>query len=199
MDFVVVDIETTGLAPDINEIIEIGAVRLQKKNGEYEITARYDQLVKPYHDIPAVVRGLTGITARTVERAPRFKEIAGDFRRFVGGAVFVAHNALFDLRMINASFERLDQPPFSNPALDTQDMVAIAFPAQASHRLGDLVKSLGVATGGDLHRALADAEATAGLLLKTFAAIAALPPELSAQLRRLLKNHKGIEKEILEM
>ncbi|GBR76789.1 DEDDh 3'-5' exonuclease domain family, partial [Candidatus Termititenax persephonae] len=142
LDFVVVDIETTGLAPDINEIIEIGAVRLQSKNGEYQLAERYSQLVKPYNEIPAVVRHLTGISAQTVAHAPRFKEIAREFRDFIGEAVFVAHNALFDLRMINASFERLDQERLSNPCLDTQDMVALAFPAQTSHRLGDLVKSL---------------------------------------------------------
>jgi len=200
MKFVVVDIETTGLAPDVNEIIEIGAVRLeQKKNKGYVVTARYSQLIKPYHDIPPVVRGLTGITAKTVEKAPRFKEIAKEFREFVGDAVFVAHNALFDLRMINTSFERLDQEPFKNPVLDTQDMVAIAFPAQSSHRLGDLVKSLGLESEDALHRALADAEATAKLLLKTFEAITALPSGVLNHMRKLLKNYKGVEKDVLEM
>ncbi|MDR1997514.1 MAG: 3'-5' exoribonuclease [Candidatus Margulisbacteria bacterium] len=197
MDFVVVDIETTGLAPDINEIIEIGAVRLQKKDGDYAVTARYSQLVKPYNEIPPVVRSLTGISAKTVEQAPRFKEVAGAFREFVGDAVFVAHNALFDLRMINASFERLAQEPLRNPCLDTQDMVAIAFPAQPSHRLGDLVKNLNIETTDALHRALADAEATARLLLKTMEAIAALPPAVSNQMGKLLKHYQGVEKDVL--
>lgn len=199
MDFVVVDIETTGLAPDINEIIEIGAVHLRKKRKGYEITARYAQLVKPYNEIPPVVRGLTGIDAQLVENAPRFKEVAKEFRKFIGDAVFVAHNALFDLRMINASFERLDQAPLSNLCLDTQDMVSIAFPAQTSHRLGDLVKNLNIETSSELHRALADAEATAKLLLKTMEAISALPPALTGQMHKLLKNYQGIEKDILEM
>ena len=199
MDFVVVDIENTSLQPPNNEIIEIGAVRLQKKDSQYRLTDRYSQLVKPFHEIPPVVQHLTGITARTVKDAPRFREIAGEFRDFVGDAVFVAHNAQFDLSLIDDSLARLAQPPLDRPCLDTQDMVAIAFPAQSSHRLGDLVKSLGIEAEEHLHRALADAEATARLLLKSFEAIAALPPAVFQQMRRLLKDYQGVEKNVLEM
>lgn len=103
MEFVVVDIETTGLSPDINEIIEIGAVRVKQTSTGFEITERYEQLIKPYHDIPIVVRQLTGIDEDMLKDSPRFAAVADTFLRFVGTSTFVAHNAIFDLRTINES------------------------------------------------------------------------------------------------
>ena len=185
MEFIVVDIESTGLAPDINEIIEIGAVRIIADGNSWKITDKFSKLIKPVQDIPPVVRSLTGIYEKMLVDAPRFREIAEEFLQFIGEGIFVAHNALFDLRTINTSLLRAGHDELKNPMLDTQDMVAIAFPAMPSHRLGDIVATLGIETE-NLHRALADAEATGHVLIKCIETIQQLPASIVITMQKIV-------------
>lgn len=196
MKFAVVDIETTGLSPKINEIIEVGAVILEKKGEKYIITEKYQTLIKPYHEIPPIITNITGINLQTVKDAPRFHEIASDLIKFIGNAVFVAHNVLFDLRMINISLERYEIEKIKNPSLDSQDLAALAFPTMPSHRLSDIIQYLDIQSETS-HRALADAEATGHLMIKAIEKLATLPPEVLLQINRLISGYKHPLKDIL--
>ena len=97
-DVVVVDVETTGLAPDEATIIEIGAVRLAGG----QVTGEFFSLVNPAIPIPPDITELTGITDAMVERAPSAAAALGAFLTFARGAVLAAHNAPFDLAFLTA-------------------------------------------------------------------------------------------------
>ena len=196
MEFVVVDIESTGLAPDINEIIEIGAVRVVANGSGWKITDHYSQLIKPIQDIPPVVRSLTGISESMLVDSPRFKEIAAEFLEFIGDGIFVAHNALFDLRTINTSLLRAGYDELKNKMLDTQDLVAIAYPMMPSHRLGDIVQTLQIKTD-NLHRALADAEATGHVLIQCIATIKKLPTPIIMTMQKIVAHCNNPIKDII--
>lgn len=198
MEFVVVDIESTGLAPDINEIIEIGAVRVIATENSWKITDRYSQLIKPVQDIPPVVRSLTGISESMLVDSPRFKDIAAEFLSFIGESIFVAHNALFDLRTINTSLLRAGYDELKNKMLDTQDLVAIAYPMMPSHRLGDIVQSLHIQTA-HLHRALADAEATGQVLIRCIETIKNLPLPIVITMQKIVTHCNNPLKEIINL
>lgn len=196
MKFVIVDLETTGQAPEINEIIEIGAVLVEKKRNVLKATKHFASLVKPYGEIPAIITNITGIDDTLVEKAPRFQDLVDEFLKFLGDAVFVAHNAIFDLRMLNIALKRYGFAEITNPVIDTQDLLAIAYPTMPSHRLADVIQALDIKVK-DRHRALADAEATATVLIDTLSKIDSLPTEIIYQFNKLLAGLNDPLQEIL--
>lgn len=159
-DYVVVDLETTGGDTRGNRITEIGAVRV--RGGA--IIDEWTSLVNPERHIPSFVAKLTGITDAMVATAPRFAEIATDFRAFVGDAVFAAHRAKFDHGFCRAEFERIGER-FSAPALCTVVEARKHFPGLKSYGLAALCQHFGIPLESH-HRALCDARATAAILLR---------------------------------
>ena len=102
MDFVVVDVEATGGSPARGDrLTEIAAIRVQGG----EIKGSFESLINPGRPIPPAVTSLTDITQEMVEGAPRFSEVVDQLRAILEGAVFVAHNASFDWRFLQAEFE----------------------------------------------------------------------------------------------
>ena len=95
--YVVFDLETTGLNPFRNEIIEIGAVKII--NGQ--IGAQFTSLIKPQGEISPEIQKLTGITPEMVKEAPSLAEILPAWLEFMADAVLVAHNAKFDVGFFN--------------------------------------------------------------------------------------------------
>ena len=158
--YVVVDIETTGLSPQDNEIIEIGAVKVSGG----KVRGKYHSLVKPQRNIPNMIQKLTGITQDMVLKAPPFEEIADKFKKFVGNNIFVAHNAGFDFKTINTSLRRAGRAELDAKVIDTQELVIIVYPTLSSHRLSVLAQKLGIDIE-DKHRALVDAGVTAKIFL----------------------------------
>jgi len=159
-DYVVVDVETTGGDPARNRLTEIGAVRV--RGGR--IVAEWSSLVNPGRRIPAFISKLTGITDAMAGAAPRFAEIAADFRAFLGDAVFVAHRAKFDHGFLEAEFERCGIA-FAGPVLCTLVESRRHFPGLPSYGLAALSKHFGIPLDSH-HRALCDAKATAEILLR---------------------------------
>ena len=109
LSFVAVDLETTGLDPKKDRIIEIGAIRVE--NGE--VAGEYQQLVNPGCPIPDFVSDLTGITDEMVEKAPMIGEVLDEFLKFCGELPIVGHQVMFDYRFLKRatvnqgeSFER---------------------------------------------------------------------------------------------
>ncbi len=157
--FVVFDIETTGLSPVKNRIIEIGAVKVSGG----EIVDRFSTFVNPDVPIPFHIEKLTSINDEMVMDAPFIETVLPEFLAFVGDAVPVAHNAGFDMSFIIENCNRLGiENDFTY--LDTMNLARVLLPDQAKHTLDAVVKSLKI-TLENHHRAVDDAEATANIFI----------------------------------
>ena len=151
-NFVVFDVETTGLSAEMDALTEIGAVRLI--NGQ--VAERFSTMVNPKRPIPAKIVEITGITDAMVADAPEEQSAVADFLAFIGDAVLVAHNATFDMSFIRAVCARHDMT-ISNPYIDTVTMARSLLPDAKNHKLDTVAKTLKL---GDFnhHRACDDAE-----------------------------------------
>ena len=156
--YVVTDIETTGLSPESDEIIEIGAVKLH--NGK--IIDRFSALIKPERPIPANITRLTGITNDMLKSAPPLELVISDFMRFLSDGIFVAHNAVFDSGFIRRDCQKINLQ-FKNRILDTLALSQIILSTLKNHRLDTIAKHLNIGMGSH-HRAVDDANTTAEIL-----------------------------------
>ena len=159
-EFVVFDIETTGLNSHTNKIIEIGAVKI--KAGR--IIDRYSQLINPGISIPHHITEITSITNEQVANQPKIDEVIGKFVDFIGDAVLVAHNAPFDMGFIKRDIKEYLNIDLENSVIDTLQMARDLFPDFKKYGLGDLNKSLGLALEKH-HRAVDDSQATANMFI----------------------------------
>lgn len=157
------DTETTGLDPAAgDEIVQLGAVRIV--NGKLIRGELIDQLIDPRRPIPEAASAIHGITDRMVACKPTIDQVLPHFRRFVEGAVLVAHNAAFDMRCLQLKEARTGVR-FDNPVLDTLLLSSILHPHQESHSLDEIAARLSLTNIGR-HTALGDAIVTAEVLLK---------------------------------
>ena len=159
-EFVVFDIETTGLNSHTNKIIEIGAVKI--KAGR--IIDRYSQLINPGIPIPYHITEITSITNEQVANQPKIDEVIGKFVEFIGDAVLVAHNAPFDMGFIKRDIKEYLNMDFECSVIDTLQMARDLFPDFKKYGLGDLNKALGLALEKH-HRAVDDSQATANMFI----------------------------------
>jgi len=158
--FVVLDLETTGLSPERDRITEVGAVRA--RGGE--VLAELRTFVDPGVPIPAAVTTITGITDADVATAPRIDQVLPTVHDFVGDAVFVAHNARFDLGFLTAAAGRAGVPPLRPRVIDTATLARRLIRDEVRDlRLGTLARHFRVPSQPD-HRALHDARATLHVL-----------------------------------
>ncbi len=159
--FVAFDTETTGFGRN-DQITEIGAVRVV----DGEVVERFQMLANPGKGIPGPVQRLTGITDAMVADAKPYQDVAVLFKEFAGDAVLVGHNVGFDIRML-AQAALPTGTDFTNDYFDTNRYAKRLKQAQGWEmtKLGYLAEKLGVELS-NAHRALADAEATAGIYLK---------------------------------
>ncbi|MGL5049863.1 MAG: PolC-type DNA polymerase III [Fusobacteriaceae bacterium] len=158
--YVVFDLETTGLNSHSNEIIEIGAVKL---NGT-RIVDRYSTFVKPEGKIPQKITELTGITEEMVMDADSIENILSEFLDFVGDATLVAHNSNFDMGFIRKETKRILGREIENSVIDTLSMARDVFPELKNYGLKTLTKRLGVSLESH-HRAVDDSQATANMFV----------------------------------
>jgi len=159
-DFVVFDIETTGLNASTDRIIEIGAVKVSRG----KITDRFSTFVNPKIPIPDKIVELTGITDEMVKDAPEIEEVLESFLNFSKDCVLVAHNAQFDTGFIKVNAGRYNKP-FQYCILDTLELTRALFPELKRHRLNVVAKHLNVKLENH-HRAVDDAGATAEIFIK---------------------------------
>ncbi len=168
MNYIVIDLETTGLNPTSAEIIEIGAVKVS----DGQITESFQTLVRCRQPLTLEISTLTGITEDMLADAPPLEAALQALENFAGNLDFwVAHNKDFESAFLNPLLER--QPAW----LDTIDLAKIALPQERYFRLGHLIDVLQI-EHNRLHRALADAEATARLLLILLNRLLAMPEAL---------------------
>lgn len=154
-DYVVLDLETTGLDPRWDEIIEVGALRVRQG----EVCESFTSLVKPRNEIDEFITELTGITNEMVEDAPPIGEVLPKLRAFIGQDTVVGHNVNFDVNFLYDISEHIGLEPFDNDFLDTMRLSRRLYPEERHHRLADLSKRLCSGLKVD-HRALGDAQLT---------------------------------------
>jgi len=155
---VVVDIETTGGGKSNHRITEIGALKV--RGGK--IIDEFQTLLNPERHVPAHITRLTGISNEMVKDAPVFEKIADQFRKFVEGSIFVAHNVNFDYGFIREEYARLGRP-FKYPKLCTVASMRQYYPGLKSYSLANLCKEYSIELNGH-HRAMVDARAATELL-----------------------------------
>ncbi len=153
--FVSLDLETTGLNPQTEAIIEIGAVKF--KGGA--ASESFQTFVNPRKPIPPYIQALTGISNDDVYSAPVFSSVAGELKAFVGSAPIIGHRIAFDI-----SFLASHNLTLANPVIDTWELASILFPDLPNHQLGTVASAMGSANQTP-HRALADAMAARDVFL----------------------------------
>lgn len=164
LPFVVFDTETTGLDPQLDEIVQIGAVRVL--NGRLVAGESFETLVAPGRPIPGTASRVHGITAAMVAGAPPPERAVAAFHCFARGETLVAHNAPFDLHFLSRQ-ARAGGYDFENTVLDTVLLSAALFGEGEEHTLDAIAERLGIAIDvADRHTAIGDAIATARVLLR---------------------------------
>lgn len=159
-EFVVFDLETTGLSAKADRITEIGAVKIR----DCQIVERYSQLVNPQRPLSAKITELTGITDEMLKDQPTIERVLPEFMQFIGSAMLVAHNSDFDTGFVREGCARLGLA-YPCKAIDTVAISRALLKDLKSHKLNLVAKRLGVVLENH-HRAVDDAAATAEIFLK---------------------------------
>jgi DNA polymerase-3 subunit epsilon/ATP-dependent DNA helicase DinG len=190
--YVALDLETTGLDPERDAILEIGAVKFRGK----ETLDTWSSFVNPFRPIPYKITQLTGIIDDDVRRAPPVSSVLPDLTRFVENAPVVGHNVGFDLGFL-AKHGALT----GSDAVDTFELASILVPHASRYSLGVLAETLGVSAPVH-HRALEDAQTTMGLFNALMDRALALDIRLLEELVRLTRQStwplKGLFREVLQ-
>ena len=152
-DFTVIDLETTGLSPEWDEIIEVAAIRVRNK----KIVENFSSLVKPSFEIDEFITDLTGITNEMLTDAPAPEIVLPLLRDFIGTDPVVGHNVSFDVNFLYDGFNSILGIPFQNDFIDTRRISRKALPDLEHHRLIDIAKALEIVPKAQ-HRSLADSE-----------------------------------------
>lgn len=158
----VIDFETTGLSPAQGDrATEIAAVILQ----DGKVVDRYQSLMNAGVRIPSYIQELTGISDAMIRSAPPVAKVMHEVADFVGDYPLVAHNASFDCKFWDAELARINRSrrqEFACSLLLSRRLL----PQAPSHKLGALIEFAQLPVAGRYHRALADAEMAASLLLR---------------------------------
>lgn len=151
-DYVIFDLETTGVSCERDAIIEISAIRVRNHQAE----AEFSTLVNPGRPIPSGATAVNGITNRMVADAPAMEEAIAQFLEFIGQDVLVGHNIhSFDMNFVcNAAFRCLGKS-VTNDYIDTLTIARKCLPELSHHRLVDVAQFFRIGTEG-AHRALND-------------------------------------------
>jgi ATP-dependent DNA helicase DinG len=158
MEYAALDLETTGLDPERDRVIEVGAVAFTASG---DVRGRLELLADPGRAIPETVRRLTGITPALLAGAPAAPRALAELASFIRGRQPVGHGARLDVDFLAAA----GLWPQGEEILDTLDVARILLPAAGSHSLPALASELGLQQARP-HRALDDADATRQLLLR---------------------------------
>jgi DNA polymerase-3 subunit epsilon len=190
--FVVFDLETTGLDPKKDRIVEIGAVKFD----QHGLNARFSVLINPGISMPFAASQVNHITDEMLKDKASLEDVLPDFIRFIDDTILIAHNSNFDCSFINEALSKMFQqekkldetenglglfnsdalshqeqfwsPPFSsmpNKVIDTIPLAKQIFPGRWKYNLQDLSRDLGIQSK-DAHRAEDDARVCMEIFLK---------------------------------
>ena len=186
-EFVIFDVETTGLSPtDGDRIVEIAAVKV--KSGQ--IVDKYYSLVNPKRPMPSQASLVNNITDDMLINAPVAGDVLPQMIQFIGGACVAGHNVRFDLNFLCYELaltgRRLND---QTPAVDTLKMARELLPYLSNHKLAYLARSLGVVVD-QTHRAMADVELTVAVFLR----LLDMAGDKNLQKASVFLNQFGVEK-----
>ena len=161
-EYCVFDLETTGLSPRFDHIIEFGGQIVKNR----ECIKSLQLFIKPPVQLSAFTTELTSITEDNVRNAKPFEECVDEILDFIGDRILVAHNATFDYGFLNESLKRIGRKPLMNPVVDTLDLARSMLDRKA-YRLGNLARQYGIPyeEGGGAHRADYDANVLAQVFM----------------------------------
>jgi DNA polymerase III subunit epsilon len=189
-EYLAVDTETNGLAGDLCELTEVGAVLV----GGGELHDTFDSLVRTERPLSRGIQRFTGITQAMVDSAPPPDEVLAELRELLEGRVLLAHSARFDTNVLRRAFERcgLDWP--KPPALCTVQLARRFAPLARKRSLAPLADSLGIDVT-EVHRALPDALTCARVFCALFPRLCANAPTIrdALDLMRLRRRAKKTE------
>ncbi|MCO5219506.1 MAG: exonuclease domain-containing protein [Thermomicrobiales bacterium] len=152
-EYVALDVETTGLNPQYDDIIEVALIVFNER----EEISRYSQLVKPRRALPMAISRLTGITEEMLADAPRFIDIQNELRERIGDRPIVGHNIAFDIGMLEGNGLAV-----TNPVIDTYTLATGLLHDAPNYQLGTLAEFFAAPIAEEeRHRALGDTVATA--------------------------------------
>jgi DNA polymerase-3 subunit alpha (Gram-positive type) len=154
-EYVVFDLETTGLSTRYDYIIEFGAVLMRRGT----VVEEKDFFIKPLIDVSAKIRNLTHISEENLRNARTFAQCKDEILDFVKGRVLVAHNAAFDFGFLNSELERIGEPPLTNAVIDTLDLSRSLLKNRRAYRLGNMCRAYNIPYDEEVaHRANYDAD-----------------------------------------
>ena len=159
--FCVVDVETTGISPRVNNIIEIGLVKISNLN----IVEKFHSLINPARNIPYYISKITGITNNEVFNAPFFEEIADDISSFILTGILTGHNISFDKSFLKKEFISCERTNINNLTICTHKLAQRLYPELRKKSLSSICRHLKL-HNRNAHRALPDAEVTAQVFLR---------------------------------
>lgn len=161
-DYVAIDIETTGLSPDQDEIIEIGAIKVRKN----KMDEKFQRLIRIAGKVPNTVKNLTGITEEMLQHeGEMLEQTLLDFLAFIGDLPVIVHNADFEYSFLQLACKKHNLPLFSNQFEDTLYIAKSNLTEVTDYKLETLVKYFNIPVTR-LHRSLDDCFATVQLYQK---------------------------------
>lgn len=154
-DYTVIDIETTGLSPQWDDIIELGAIRYR----DGKEVARFQTLVNYPDELDPFITDLTGITDDMLKDAPPLCDVLQDYYDFIGDDVVIGHNVSFDINFIYDACERYLNSPFTNDHINTVRIARKVLPDLPNRRLASICSALDISSEG-AHRTITDCSLT---------------------------------------
>lgn len=158
--FIAVDIETTGLSPEQDKIIEIGAIKIVKG----KVESWFSELINPNIKLSQKIIELTSINDDMLKEAKQETEVLQDFYEFAQEDILLGHNILFDYSFLKVGMHRLNLP-FLKKGLDTLRLSRLLHKELPSRKLTDMCEYYGI-ENLHAHRAMEDADAAKNLYFK---------------------------------
>ncbi|GEP99189.1 PolC-type DNA polymerase III [Staphylococcus arlettae] len=187
--YVVFDVETTGLSNQYDKIIELAAVKVH----DGEIIDKFERFSNPHERLSETIKNLTHISDDMLVDAPEADEVLTEFKEWVGDAIFVAHNASFDMGFIDTGYERAGLGASTNGVIDTLELSRTINTEYGKHGLNFLAKKYGVELTQH-HRAIYDTEATAYIFIKMLKQLESLNVSNHQDINKSLSNEDAYKR-----
>jgi ATP-dependent DNA helicase DinG len=179
LEFVAIDVETTGLDSKTDRIIEIGAIKFDGVTA----TSEYTTFVNPETTLPEPIVRLTGITQADLSTAPAFRDIAERLLEFIGRLPLCGHQIDFDISFLNEELKRLGKPKLASSEIDTALLSRIVVPDIDRFSLKHVARSLGISLE-TAHRALFDAKASGQVACSLLSRLDTIPVHVRSAMAR---------------
>lgn len=160
-DFTIIDLETSGLDPSFDEIIEVGALKIR----DQKIVDTFQSLVKPNNFISDFIENLTGITNEMLSTAPRIKPTLKSFNEFIGDDILMGHNVNFDINFLYDDLYYYFDFKLTNDYVDLMRLTRKIYTNFENHKLNTIAKELNIFPSEE-HRALHDCKTVYSILQK---------------------------------